>query len=188
MDLRATETKLRRNRSRLNLPELLSRPAIAGQAAFTLMEVLVAVLILAGSLMTLLGMQTTIIERTIRDRNQRQAMLIARSILAAIEIDPESIETQETTVDADKLLRTLTMQAERDDEASEILQDFQARLLVDTLEIPIKEDQLIIMKQVLLTLFWGEENDEKLDVVFFMPLELGDLADLEDEDVEEEDL
>ena len=65
MDLRASEKVMIQKRSYTVRPPESPWHHLLNQNAFTLMEVLVAILVLAGSLMTLLGMQTAIIERTI---------------------------------------------------------------------------------------------------------------------------
>ena len=60
-------------------------------SGFTLIEVVFAVLILAGSLVVLLGLQTSSLQLTGRGKMTQQAMLYARRILAPIETSKEGI-------------------------------------------------------------------------------------------------
>ncbi len=146
----------------------------SGQSGLTFMEVLVAILILAFSISTVLGLQSSIVRRAIRDRDQRQAMLVARSILAAIEINPGDLQQQETTKRADQLLASLIPEKQRDEAAVEEDERYMATLRVVEREIPIptkKDIQIVFLEEVRLTIFWGEDTDEQLDVVYYTPVQ-----------------
>ena len=143
-------------------------------AGFTLMEVTIALLVLASALVVLLGLQSSSVQRAVRDRSQQEAMLAARSILAAIEIGAEDLETQDTTDSAAALFEKLTGGA-RQDEEDRLSEKYQANLRVEELEIPVPNtdpkfaENPIRLKQVILTVFWGESPNDQLRVVFLVP-------------------
>ncbi|NLF26237.1 MAG: hypothetical protein GX589_11355 [Deltaproteobacteria bacterium] len=152
-------------------------PTAKAMAAFTLIEVTIALLVLASSLVVLLGLQTSSVQRSLRDRAQQEAMLAARSILSAIEINSTDLEAQDTTDSAAELLRKLTKAHSAPQ--TELLPDkYQANLRVEDLEIPVPNtdpkfaENMIGLKQVLLTIFWGERPDQELRVVFLVPSEI----------------
>ena len=65
-------------------------------AGFTLIEVCLALLVLGGSMIVLLGLQSSIIGRTIRDSKKQRAMLLSRQILSAIETSNTPLVEQST--------------------------------------------------------------------------------------------
>ncbi len=141
------------------------------ERGLTLMEVLIAVLILAFSVTTILGLQSSIVMRALRDKNQRQAMLMARSILAAIEMDPEKVPAQETTKPARELLKNLIPEQKADRDAADGQQLLMATLSAADREFPVpgKELQIVSLKEIRLRVFWGQNPDEQLDVVYYAP-------------------
>ena len=142
---------------------------------FTLMEVTMALLLLAGALVVLLGLQSSTIQRAVRDRNQQSAMLIARSILAAVEVSADKLDLQDITDTPDRLIERLigTTPPERLEEGAG--RAFQANLRVEEFELPIPNqdpkfgDSPIKLKQAVLTVFWGENPADQLQVVFLVP-------------------
>ena len=139
---------------------------------FTLMEVTMALLLLAGALVVLLGLQSSTIQRAVRDRNQQQAMLIARSILAAVEVAATDLEPQDITEAPDRLIEKLVgaPPPERLEEGAG--RSFEANLRIEEFELPVPNqdpkfgDNPIKLKQIVLTVFWGETSADQLQVVF----------------------
>ncbi|MCB0334497.1 MAG: prepilin-type N-terminal cleavage/methylation domain-containing protein [Bdellovibrionales bacterium] len=140
-------------------------------SGFTLIEVTLAIVILAGSLTILLGLQSAIIDRTVRDNNQKQAVMIARLILAAIESEEASgnpLPLQQTTAPIDDVLQSILSTPFELPQTLK-LEPFEATLLVAYAGIPgVAEEAL---KRIDLTISWGESNQERLDVVLFIPFD-----------------
>jgi prepilin-type N-terminal cleavage/methylation domain-containing protein len=61
------------------------------QSGFTLIEIIIAVMILAMSLTTLLALQTSAMNQALRTRNAQEAMLASRSIMSGIEFAGDTI-------------------------------------------------------------------------------------------------
>ena len=157
----------------LRTPRAVTSPlALRG---FTLMEVALALLLLAGALTVLLGLQSSSISRAVRDRRQQQAMLIARSILAAIEVSVDRLEIDEITDAPERLIQKITGADLPKDATAPYPRDFRANLRVADLEIPVPSrdprfaDDAIPLKQVVLTVFWGEHAADQLQTVFIIP-------------------
>lgn len=140
------------------------------EKGFTLAEVIIAILILAGSLAVLLTLQSASVKKALRDRNQMHAMLLARSIFSSLEI-------QENLYDLD-----------REDSVRNILEDYNAvpdvedlkdldrlsaHLKVEEWENPEMLADLNLganlLRRVYLKIFWGETPDDQLEVVYFIP-------------------
>jgi len=148
-----------------------------GISAFTLMEVTIAVLILSTALITLLGLQSSLLTRSLRDEEKQQAMLLARSILSAIEVKNRDIDTQDSTSTVDELLDKLALNI-RDEGSEETLKkfDFMARLKVEN--VSIKDLKENVMKSVSLTIYSSDasiDQDGKIqdafEVVYLIALE-----------------
>ena len=154
----------------------------ASELGLTLIEVLISVLILGLAISTIMGLQGSILRRSIQDRNQRSAMLIARSVLAAIEKDPEAVEEQNTIKPADKLLQELLgddgieiFKSNKKDEGPNddlLLNDYKISLNAQNMEVPIPNTdqnsiQLAYLREFKVTVYWGEESDENLEVLYF---------------------
>lgn len=135
---------------------------------FTLMEIMIAIVILAFGLTTLLGLQSASVERTLRDRNKQQAMLMARSILALVETTTEPLDVMKENGTVREVLAKLQESSgvgfETDDEA---LDRFQAELEVDFWSIPNLDDDAL--KRVLVRVFWSDDPRDELEVIYFVP-------------------
>ncbi len=143
---------------------------------FTLMEVTIAVLILSSALVTLLGLQSSILKRALRDEEKQHAMLIARTILSAIEIKNQDIETQDTTSSVDQLLDKLQLNIKDDGNEENIKKfEFMARLKVEN--VGIKNIGENLMKSISLTIYSqqaqliNEVPEDAFEVVYLIPLE-----------------
>ncbi len=140
-------------------------------SGFTLIEVTLAIVILAGSFTILIGLQSAIIERTVRDNNQKQAVMIARQILAAIESEEASsnpVPLQETTAPVQDILDSI-LGAPFEIPTTLRLEPFQASLMVAYAGIPGVADEAL--KRIDLTVFWGDSINEQLHVVLFIPFD-----------------
>ena len=140
---------------------------------FTLVEVIFAIIILSSSLVVLLGLMSSSVSKSLRDRNQLYAMLIARNILSALEME-ETINDQNTTDTAYQLLKSLNGFAREEPDERELYNGMDAELIVEDWETPAElMDQLqstnTILKKIYLRVFWGVTQDDELEVVYFVP-------------------
>jgi prepilin-type N-terminal cleavage/methylation domain-containing protein len=151
------------------LPAARRTAALTTCRAFTLIEVSIAILILAGALIVLLGLQSSLISRTLADERSQQAMLLARRILTAIELESEGLPVEERRFDGLKALEEFDMLGdERQD--SERLRDFMVTLKVDSVGLPGVGEEA--MRRVDLSVAWGGGSaSEQIEVLYFVPIE-----------------
>ena len=164
MDLRAgQEGKVNRGCSRF------------GPTGFTLIEITFAIMILAASLVVLLGLQSASVERTVRDRNRQQAQLIARQILTAIETDREGIEEGEAEGTIEEVLKEFPAFKSLDLRETDALNRFQARVSVKYWEIPqLEKIAPKSIKRIEVNIYWGRSDYDTFSVVYFIPEEPND--------------
>lgn len=140
---------------------------------FTLIEIAFAIIILAGSFVVLLSLNSSATRRAIDDRDRQQAMLVARRILAAIEVAQDPIETQDRTGSAREILARFVEESDSDRE-NRFLDRFKARLNVTLWGIPNLNPEA--MKQISLTIGWGlgsngSAGQDEVKVLYFVPHE-----------------
>ena len=150
------------------LPEQLQRK-IAG---FTLLEVALAILILASALVILIGMQSSAIDQAFRDKYSQQSMLLARELLSVIESTEDVINVGEKEAVADKILQEepfsiLGDKRERDADYDSALKNLMVRLSVSYWGVPGLDDHA--MKKITLGIWPIEMPDEVFQVVYFIP-------------------
>ena len=139
--------------------------AASADRGFTLIEVALAVIILGGSLIVLLGLQSSIIERTIRDTKKQRAMLLAREILSAIESNPTPPVPQSTDGSVRDVLDVLLATPDTDRRQNPEDAEFVARMEVSIVGIPnVAPDA---MRKIVLTLSWGKSDLDQLTTVYF---------------------
>ncbi len=155
--------------------KMLHRKTASRQdSGFTLVEITIAVLILAGSLTVLLGLQSSVLQSTYRDQQKLKAMLLARRIFSAIEVSdlPLNPGTQEGS--AARIIESI---GDVDPEEIEDLpkeEEFQVELVVENWGLPgVSEEAL---KRVQLFIRWGETNREQFLVTYFIPFDAADDA------------
>ncbi len=134
-------------------------------AGFTLLEITFAILILAGSLTVLLGLQSSSVQRTIRDQHKQQAMLMARQILAAVESAREPPDVGSSSGTAREIFEK-TLQGREPDRRQDSPADlYQADLVVEKWQLPgIDAD---IIRRLRLTLSWSDNPLDSLAVYYF---------------------
>jgi prepilin-type N-terminal cleavage/methylation domain-containing protein len=144
----------------------------ASQTGFTFIEVTVALALLAVSASILIGMQGSAVRRTIRDANAQAAMLVARRIMASIEILKDSeftISTQSNTPVRD-LLQQLNISGIGEKSESGAINQMTASVTVDDLELQMPfEEKIEPMKRITLKLIWGPGSDEFMQLVYQRP-------------------
>ena len=139
---------------------------------FTLVEVLVAILLFAACATSTIGLQSALINRAIKNRNEREAMLIARSILSIVEVFPENLPDKNNNRSAYDLLQNLNGVDGLDDDDAEILKSYSAELFIEDQDIPIVSRDLsqadtAILKKIRLIIAWGNNDDEKFETVYY---------------------
>lgn len=154
-------------------------PAVARISArehkkgFTLVEVVIAILILAGSLVVLLGLQSASVTKALRDRNQLQAMLAAKHIFAAVEVF-QQFDDRDDTLPVYQLLKDLDALPDVGDSAEEeeLYARMEARIQIGEWEnpealAPLGADKNLL-KRIYLQIFWGESPDDQMEIVYFI--------------------
>ena len=130
------------------------------------MEVLLAVIVMGSALAILLGLQGSLIDQTLRDRYQQDAMLLARRILAAVEtgeIDPQVVEE---TVNAEELLSDfLELDDNRDNQPTN-LKEYEVFLSIAPVGLPEIDEA---MKQIVLRVYHRSIQRHVLEVTYFIP-------------------
>lgn len=151
----------------------------AREKGFTLLEIAFSIFILGTSLVVLLGLQSSSVQRSLRARDQTHAMLIARTLLAAIETTEKEIVPIQLEGKPNELLNEFLQAELLDDEEQEVDERFDATLNVDYWNVDGLEPESLL--RVVLTIYWGDLTSEKLEVSYFLP------ADTEKEFEEEDD-
>jgi len=147
--------------------------AMAGtgkDSGLTLIELSFAILILTGSFMVLISLHSSSVEQAIRSRNSQHAMLVARRIMAAIEASENSVDIQSREASALDILYDLMPQSPesiRTDQNDVNLNNMGARLDVQYWEMPGLESEAV--KRVMLEIFWGENSYDAFRIVYFIP-------------------
>ena len=143
------------------------------QRGFTLVEVVIAILVLAGSLVVLLGLQSASVTKALRDRNQLQAMLAARHVFAAVEVFQE-FNDRDDTLPVYQLLQDLGALPDIGDSAEEeeLYSGMEANIQISEWEnpealAPLGAD-INLLKRIYLKILWGESPDDQLEIVYFI--------------------
>jgi hypothetical protein len=117
-------------------------------------------------------MQGAAVRRTLRDTNAQTAMLVARRIMASIEIlsDAEfSLATQSNSPVKD-LMQQLNISGIGERTESPALDAMTASVSVDDIEIPIPMNESVEqMRRIVLRLSWGTGSDESIQLVYQRP-------------------
>lgn len=149
------------------------------QQGFSLIEIVFAVLIFAGSLVVLLGLQSSSLQLTARDKLTQRAMLYARRILAPLETSSDPIEIQDVEGTVRDLLARVTPGDIDLAQDESIDPNFRAHLKVESWGIPNINDEA--MKRLSLTIRWSQSSDDMFQIVYFLP---NDGDGIEDEEGE----
>ena len=132
---------------------------------FTLIEITIALFLLAVSLSILLGLQGSVISRSIDDHNRLQAMLLARRVFSGIENGDTEIQDQDISTPASEYLPQDSIKQED----QEILKNFIINLKIEPWSIPGYDDMKI--QRIFLNIAWGNGEDQSVPIYYFVPLE-----------------
>lgn len=133
------------------------------QKAFTLIEITIAVFMLASALVVLLGLEQSNISRTLNDQNRKIALGLARKVMSAIEL-----EKIEINVDEEKDGKVLDFfkqnNIEYDKDEKDRLENFSVVLKASSPNLAgFEQDNLI--KLIELKISWGETHRESLSII-----------------------
>jgi len=156
---------------------------LSHQCGFTMMELTLAIVILAGALVVLLGLQSSVISRTVDDTNRKHAMMYARQILSAVEAREGRgwfLPEQNTTGSVDQILSELLETDTRPGGDPELRDRFQVEFRIEPWSVPGLGEQ--VLKRVELVIFWGMSEQERMPFYFLIPArESSDDAFIDDE-------
>lgn len=138
----------------------------AGTAGFTLLEVIVAIMILASALVIILGMQSAVIDQSVRAQQEQQAMLLARRILARLETGHTSVPDGTSEFTGNEILEKFELESRESEERLERIEGLAVRTVVDYSGVPGVD--LKAMRRILLTIAWGPTADDQFEAVFFV--------------------
>lgn len=139
---------------------------MGGQQAFTLIEVTIAILVLASALAVLLGLQSSLLGLSIGDRQRQDATLLARRILSIIEAAPQH-SPGEQSGDGLKMLGEYVSLDDIQASEMERLRSFQVQIDTTTMGIPgLAEDALY---RIVLSVSWGPAPQDRIEVLYFDP-------------------
>ena len=133
------------------------------QNGFTLIEIMIAVLILATALVVMLGLEQSNIVRTINDQNRKVALSLARKVMAAIDLEQITINIDEEK--ESKIIDFFNQNnIEYDNDDKKNYDKFSIVLKASSPTIAgIEQDNII--KLIELKILWGESYKEQLSIV-----------------------
>ncbi|MGI6680987.1 MAG: type IV pilus modification PilV family protein [Bdellovibrionota bacterium] len=133
------------------------------EKGFTLVEIAIAVFMLATALVVMLGLEQSNIARTINDQNRKVALGLARKVMAAIELEKVSINVDEEK-DEELIVFFSQNDIPFDEEDKDILDKFKIKLKATSPKL-IGIEQENIIKLIELKISWGETNREELNII-----------------------
>lgn len=142
------------------------------QSGFSLIEVIVALAIMAAAASLLIGMQGAAIARTLRDRDAQQAMLAARRIMSSIEAagDDAPVENFDGETVPDALKRFGGPDQTNESEALGYA-SLRVAMKVDEWPLPIPNVTDDPMRKITLKVYWGPEIDDAFILTYLAPVQ-----------------
>ena len=143
------------------------KTARTAEYGLTMIEVIFAIILFAGAMIVLLGLQSSNLSRTREDRNKVRAMLAAREILSAIEIQDEPLDPGTKDGSVDDLFEGLIAKPPQTDDSKNSHEGLIASLEISNVALPdIGETAL---QKVVITIFWGNGPFDLFKTTFFTP-------------------
>lgn len=143
----------------------------APEVGFTLIEVVLALVVLGGSLVVLLGLQSSLITRTLRDETQEQAILLTRRLLAPLEAGIASTDAVEINGTFQEVYSKIFSEGggHVDDAAQQPYVDFTVSYVISPWKVAdIDAD---VMRKVTVTVAWGEASADRTTTNYFIPVQ-----------------
>lgn len=139
-----------------------------GEAAFTLIEILIALALLAAGVTTLYGLQAANTRTTLQMANENQAVLLARQFFATMEVQPEGappISEQIVEGSFEELYRAIKMKPPLLSEDARVR--FRVMMVVDKWALGDLLPKP--MRRMQLRVFWGPTSRDTLTLTYFLP-------------------
>lgn len=150
----------------------MSNRSTPRERGFTLIEITFAIVILAGSLVVLLGLQSAATQAAIRDARKQEAMLAARTLMSALEVSTEDIEVQERTAPMLEILRDLLpgegLSFEPTPESPRVpFESLTGTLKVEFWPLPGLDPEVV--KRIHLRVAWSDSPIDGVEIMYFLP-------------------
>jgi prepilin-type N-terminal cleavage/methylation domain-containing protein len=127
---------------------------------FTLLEIMIAVLILSVSMIVLLGLQASVLTQEKRDSERQEAISMAKQILAAIELYPDPLKSGSQS--ANDLLKFLSPNSPAIKKS-----DLLSNLQIEKIGVPGLQNK--DLERVKLTISWGNSDLDKVSFIYVRP-------------------
>jgi prepilin-type N-terminal cleavage/methylation domain-containing protein len=140
-----------------------------GDSGFTLIEIIFAIVLLAAGLSIIIGLQSSAVTQSLRDRNKEIAIMAGRRILAQMESNEGEAGNIELTLPLVKLMErfgAVPPGGERDPELDQ-LADFTGQLSIKSFGIEQLNPEA--MKQITLAIYWSPSPLDSVELVYFVP-------------------
>lgn len=142
--------------------------ARAREEAFTLVEVLIAIVLLAAGVTTLYGLQAANTRTTLQIANEHHAVLLARQFFATMDVRPDGAPpVSERTVEGSfqELYGAIGMKPPPLSEDARVR--FRVRMIVDTWALGDLLPKP--MRRMQLRVFWGPLDRDGVTLTYFLP-------------------
>lgn len=140
------------------------------QQGFTILEVLVAVVVLAAAILPILGVQSAALDRVMRNEQEQKAVLIARQILAFIEGSEQVLGASRAEKTALELLQELASGAkgvEYNPVNKMQLREYNALFVVEPWNIEMLGETTLL--RVVLEISWSQDPRDRVQIAYLVP-------------------
>lgn len=144
------------------------------QSGFSFIELVIALALFAVATSVIVGLESSSIDRTLRDRNAQQAMLVTRRIMASIEAAGSKLElADQQDQPVLEILRALGVPDADDRSENPAVANFRVSLTLVDWELPFENVQNPAMRKASLIVAWGPGRGERFEVDYLFPRDPG---------------
>ena len=130
------------------------------QSGFTLIEVIIAVLLLSFGIVASLGIYGAATSRTIRDYWAQKSLLIARQALVQYEAELKPAEIGREELELGEILR------EWGDEDKYLAETLRGEVEIRWVDLPMIEPETV--KEIRVTVSWGESVEDRISLSLYV--------------------
>ena len=130
-------------------------------SGFTLIEVIIALMILAVALVTMIGLQSAASNRTLRDQRIQQALLLGRKVMSRYEAGIRKLDLGRQDLSGEDLAGS-----EEDPNAASELRVSVEITNADTSFLPDVEPDAV--KRINVIVYWGDAPEESVTLDYFV--------------------
>lgn len=146
--------------------KIIKNKGAHSSAGFTLLEIIIAVMVLAVSLTTLLGLQSSATDEAIRTRNKHRAMLAAREVMAALENEGGDLKPSKINGSIDDILDRYMPEGLKKEGSKEESLPLMGELEIAFWNIKsLPENSLL---KATLKVYWSNNPQDEINVVYFI--------------------